>query len=244
MGVHTEGLPKGLLSIQGRSLIEWQLGRLRDEGVRDIIVVTGYRAEMLVFPGVSYYHNPSWADTNMVETLMCARAELRGDLLVSYSDIIYTQDLLHLALRSAVDIGVAADADWRAYWLSRFGTTETDLETLTVSSDGRITELGSPANSSEGLDYRYIGLLKFSGRGLSRILQIYDERKELQVPWPKSGKPFEQGYMTDLLQEAIVSGIEVTPIVTRGGWMEFDCAADYELACSLRATGRAEGLFV
>ena len=34
--------------------------------------------------------------------------------------------------------------------------------------------------------------------------------------------------MTDLLQALIIDGIEVNPIVTKKGWLEFDTESDYE----------------
>lgn len=243
MGGYTDNLPKGMLSIQGKSLIEWQVEKLRDTGLTDIAIVTGYRREAIAFSGIAYYHNPDWADTNMVETLMCAREALCSDVLLCYSDILYTRDLAQLASSSPVDVGVCVDIAWRDYWNLRFGSTEEDLETLTVSPDGRIIELGKPAPSSEGLNHRYIGLLKFSCRGVEDLLRVYDSRKATQAAWPQSGKPFRQGYMTDLLHQLIVAGAKVMPITTCGDWMEFDTAQDYELACRLHSEGKVKGLF-
>jgi L-glutamine-phosphate cytidylyltransferase len=243
MGRYTDNLPKGMLSIHGKSLIEWQVKKLRAIGLTDIAIVTGYRCEAIAFCGITYYHNPDWADTNMVETLMCAREALSSDVLVCYSDILYTRELAQMASSDPVDMGVSVDAAWRDYWTLRFGSTEEDLETLTVSPDGQIVELGRPAISSEGLGHRYIGLLKFSRRGAEELLRVYDLRKAAQAVWPQSGKPFRQGYMTDLLHQLIVAGAKVMPIITRGGWMEFDTAQDYELACRLHSEGKAKGLF-
>jgi choline kinase len=243
MGPYTSDFPKGMLSIQGKSLIEWQLQRLRSIGIADIAIVTGYRREAIAFPGITYYHNPDWASTNMVETLMCAREALAADVLLCYSDILYTRALALLASGFPGDIGVSVDAAWRDYWRLRFGSTEEDLETLSLSPDGRIAELGRPATSSAGLDYRYIGLLKFSRQGMERLLRAYDLQRANQADWPQSGKPFRQGYMTDLLHRLILSGAEVRPVITHGGWMEFDTAQDYELACRLHVEGKAQGLF-
>ena len=233
MGSLTQDLPKGMLSLDGKTLIERQLEVLHASGLNDIVFITGYQAEKITYSGVRYCHNPRYASTNMVETLMCARHEMTDDILVAYSDIIYSPALAQAVASSNHDIGVAVDAGWRDYWTLRYGTTETDLESLSISQEGLITEIGKPVETSEGLAYRYIGLLKFSRRGIQQLLSIYDRKQAEDSCWSQSGNPFVKGYMTDLLHEAIVSGLPVQPIISRGGWLEFDTEEDYECCTSL-----------
>lgn len=242
MGKYGENLPKGMLTFNGKPLIEWQIDRLRDIGISDIVIVTGYKAELITFKDITYFHNPAFADTNMVETLMCAREALDADVLISYADIVYTRKLAFMITECGNDIGVAVDDEWRAYWMRRYGTTEEDLETLTVSSNGKITSIGKPVNSSEGIDYRYIGLIKFSASGISNAIKLYNRKKLRNENWIQSGKPFSMGYMTDLLHELIVDGRTVYPVVTHGGWYEFDTAEDYEKAQAMSGLDGLNGL--
>jgi L-glutamine-phosphate cytidylyltransferase len=236
MGTLTESLPKGMLVVAGKTLIERQIEVLRRIGITEIVIVTGYKAEKIQYRGIRYYHNDRYADTNMVETLMCAREEMTEDILVAYSDIIYSPELASMVAAGSHQIGVAVDEAWRDYWQLRYGTTETDLESLTVAENGLITDIGRPVESSEGLAYRYIGLLKFSLQGIRNLVNIYNDKKNEGACWRQSGKPFEKGYMTDLLNEAIDSGLPVHPVVTRRGWFELDTAADYEV-CNLHYNG-------
>lgn len=229
MGALTEELPKGMLAVNGKTIIERQLDTLRGIGLDDIVIVTGYQAKKISYGGVRYCHNPRFASTNMVETLMCARKEMTDDILVAYSDIIYSGVLAKTVAFSGHDIGVAVDEAWRDYWILRYGTTETDLESLTVSEENIITDIGQPVTSSTGLNHRYIGLLKFSRQGIQDMLKIYDKKRSDNSSWLQSGNPFEKGYMTDLLNEMIVRGVPVHPVVTRRGWFEIDTAEDYEI---------------
>ena len=230
MGKYGENLPKCMLPINGKPIIEWQIERLKGIGLSDIIIITGYKAEMIKLSGVTYYHNADYAETNMIETLMCAREALATDVLISYGDILYTKELAKKTADCAADIGVAADSAWRDYWLLRYGSTEVDLETLSLSTDGRINEIGKPVSSSNGIDLRYIGLLKFSKKGMSTALRLYDDKKNRNELWSQSGKPFKKGYMTDMLHELIMAGVSVHPVITQGGWLEFDTVRDYEMA--------------
>lgn len=230
MGAATANLPKGMLSIRGKPLLEWQLEVLQRAGINEIAIVTGYRKEAIQFTGVTYYHNADYARTNMVESLMCARAAFNADVLVAYADILYTVELVERMLKPSPDLGVAVDADWRNYWMERYGTTETDLESLTVSDQGVITDIGRSLDSSEGLQYRYIGLIRFSSRALERAMRLRDRKQSLNEPWKQSGKPFPQGYMTDLLHEMREDGCPVKAVVTQGQWLEIDVPKDYEVA--------------
>ena len=85
----------------------------------------------------------------------------------------------------------------------------------------------------EEIDARYVGLLRFSRRGLEVILDIMDKAHTLpaDAPWQQSGKPVRKAYMTDLLQALIEAGEQVRAVPFRHGWVEFDTNEDYETAC-------------
>lgn len=240
---YTSQLPKGMLQFNGKSLIERQIGTLRDAGITDISIVTGYQSNAINYPGITYFHNDRFSSTNMLESLMCAKEKFDNDAVVSYADIIYTPALVNAVSNSTADIAVAVDSAWREYWTQRYGTTETDLESLTVR-DNRIVELGKPVASSEGLDYRYIGLLKFSKSGFGTVERLYENKRIKNESWLQSGKVFELGYMTDLLHEIIQNNGVVTPVSSNRGWMEFDTNEDYEVQTDLAKKGLIDQYFL
>ncbi len=47
MGELTDNTPKPLLKVSGKTLIEWQITRLRDNGFCDIVINTGYLGEQI-----------------------------------------------------------------------------------------------------------------------------------------------------------------------------------------------------
>lgn len=242
MGRYGKSLPKGMLNFDGQPLLRHQIDALHQGGIENIYVVTGYRKECIDLPDVEYFHNPDYATTNMVESLLCARSVLKNDVLVAYADILFTPELVTKMIKQTADIAVAVDESWKVYWKLRYGTTEEDLESLTVSEAGLITSLGQPVSSSENIDYRYIGMIRFNQLGMNMLLDVYDKKKSERSSWLQSGKPFEMGYMTDLLDEMIRMGVQVLPCVTQHGWLEFDTAEDYELACRLKKENRLSSL--
>jgi choline kinase len=242
MGKYTRDRPKGMLELNGKPLLQWQIETLYVAGVESIVIVTGYRKDTIRFQGIKYYHNGRFASTNMIESLMCAKKELNSDVLISYSDVLYTPDLVRRAISEPGEIVVAVDSAWRDYWKMRYGTTEEDLETLTVR-DGLITELGREVESSKGINYRYIGVLKFSKNIWPDVLSLYENKKSCAASWRPSGRPFSDGFMTDLLNELIENGVPVKPCVTAKQWLEFDSEADYETVCKQQRAGKLTQFF-
>ena len=232
LGKYTEGLPKGMLEFAGKPLIEHQLDMLRSCGLNDIIIVKGYAPEKIAFPDVKYYVNEDFANTNMVETLMCAEKEMTEDFIVLYSDIAFEKRVLQAVLDAPCEIGVTVDTDFREYWETRLERPEGDDESFQIGPEGNIIELGSPNPSSEQMNGRYVGILKFVGKGIGDLKRVYHENREKYFespePWLNS-KSFKKGYMTDMIQAIINDGVRVDPIEIKRGWLEFDTTEDYEL---------------
>jgi choline kinase len=231
---YTHLSPKGMLLFRGKPLLAWQIELYRRHGITDINIVTGYMPEKIQFEDVKYYHNKNYASTNMIESLMCLGNDLLADdLLVSYSDIVFTDQIFAQVVEAKGDIIVSADANWRNYWLMRYGTTETDLESLTVNRSGDIIEIGQPLAHSHDLHYRYIGFNKFSQSALQVGYEYYFHKQRLAQSWQPSGKSFYQGYFTDFIHELIQHGVVAKAAITQGGWLEFDTEEDYEKTCAL-----------
>mgnify|MGYP003993207777 FL=1 len=61
MGGLTEELPKCLVQLHGKTLLEWQIAALRRGGVEEIAIVTGYRRKQLAKYGLVEFYNERWA---------------------------------------------------------------------------------------------------------------------------------------------------------------------------------------
>jgi len=227
MKEYTQTLPKCMVEVNNKPLIKRQIDTLRTAGISNISIVTGYKSETINYDNIKYYHNENYERTNMIESLMCAENEFDQDLIITYGDLIYTEYLLKKLIESQHLVSICVDSDWKNYWFYRYGQTEIDLETLTIDNN-MIVELGSPTNSSKGLHNRYVGVIKLSFKMIPHIISIYNMKKKLNEKWIKSGQPFLNGYMTDLLNELIINGIMVNPVMVNKQWLEIDTSRDYD----------------
>lgn len=241
---YTENLPKGMLEFDGKTIIERQIELYRKCGIEEIIVVTGFAADKIQYPGVIYCHNADYAVTNMVESFLTAREKFSGDIILSYSDVLFSEEMLLKMIGDRNNFAVAVDKNWKFYWKKRYGRVDFDTESLRLDAQGRIQSLGLENPSLEEIDARYVGLLKFSADGLKRILAIWDRDYSAYQNrgWKQSGRAIRQAYMTDLLQALIDDGATVQAVEFRNGWIEFDTNEDYENVCQWLKDGSIRDL--
>ena len=220
---YTLDRPKCMVEIDGISLIDRQLSILKSVGLNNIVMVGGYKIEMLKQYGIKLINNPRYYETNMLWTLFCAEDELEGDVIVSYGDIVYSREILKSLLKSTADIAVTIDKEWESYWRARNEDPLDDAETLKLREDGTISEMGQKPKSLDEIEGQYMGLIKLSAKGVLQIEEIYKNAVEDST---LLGKPIDNAYMTDLLQAVINAGYPVHSVPVFAGWVEVDTVDD------------------
>ena len=222
---YTLDRPKCLVEVDGRSLLDRQLDVVARRDIGPIVIIGGYRANMLRGRAAELKTNSRYAETNMVWTLFCAEEELAGEVIVAYGDIVYSAAVLDSLVASRADMAVTIDLDWEAYWRARNEDPLSDAETLKLAADGKILELGRRPKSLEEIQGQYMGLMKFSEQGVENLKRIFHQAcAEGSI----QGKPPEKAYMTDLLQTMIDAGVAVQSVPVHGGWVEIDTVRDLE----------------
>ncbi|XOJ84598.1 phosphocholine cytidylyltransferase family protein [Methylophilaceae bacterium Uisw_099_01] len=220
---YTLDRPKCMVEIDGFSLLGRQLEVLKAEGLDNIVMIGGYKANMLKKYGFRLKTNSRYYETNMVWSLFSAEEELEGDIIVSYGDIVYSKEILQSLLRSSADIAVTIDKDWENYWKLRNENPLEDAETLKLCKDGAISEIGQKPKSLKEIEGQYMGLIKLSSKGVNLLKKLFHDsinRGNLR------GKNVENSYMTDLLQAIIDSGQRIESVPIHGGWVEVDTVKD------------------
>ena len=224
---HTLRRSKCMVELAGFSLIARQIHTLRSVGVGDITAVSGYRKEGVESLGIPTRHNPHFATTNMVRTLMCAADLLDGtdDVLIVYADIVYEPRVAEALLACPAALSTTIDVAWRELWRMRLEDPLTDAETLCLDSDLNVLELGKKPKSIDEIEGQYMGLIKVRADSAEELVRFYHALdRELRY----DGKDFDNMYMTSFLQSLIDSGHPLRAVPVRGGWLEVDSAADLE----------------
>ncbi|WP_185736673.1 NTP transferase domain-containing protein [Candidatus Nitrosopumilus sp. SW] len=228
----TENIPKCLVKLFGKSLLEQQIDTFKKCNIFDISVVTGYKADSIKIPGLKIYKNSDYSSTNMVETLFCAKNEMVSEVIVSYGDIIFESRVLEKLIDSEDDVSIIIDKEWEKYWKIRFDDPLEDVETLLLDKNNYILDLGQKPKSLDEIQGQYIGLMKFQGKGLEFMLKYYDDVKgEFENTGKNCLNPnleFRKSYMTDFLRGMISEGCKIKGIPINNGWLEVDSVKDFQ----------------
>ena len=234
---HTLDKPKCLVPLAGRPLLAWQVDALSRAGIRDITVVTGYRADRIALPGIATVHNRRFHDTNMVASLMCARALFDGsdDIVIAYGDLVYESRVISALVASAAPIAVTVDRQWRRLWETRMADPLADAETLRLDAVGNIIELGRKPASIDQIEAQYMGLIGVKAGFTSRFVDAYDS---LDPAGPFDGRDRDHMFMTSFLQHLIDKVTPVAAVPCDGGWLEIDSCDDLDVFASLHANGQ------
>jgi len=222
MGHLGDDRPKCLVELEGKPLIARQIAALRRGGVDEIGVVRGYRAEMIDFPGLTYFTNTRWAETNMVVSLASAATWLRsGPVIVSYADIFYRSDLVLGLAGAQGQLVVSYDRTWLSLWTRRFADPLSDAETFRIDAAGQLLEIGGRTTRIEDIEGQYMGVLKMTPPAWSAVEALLDV---LDAPTRNRLD------MTGLLSRLLVrKAPRVSAFGTDGQWGEIDSPEDVAL---------------
>ena len=218
----TDNVPKCMVPLKGKPLIDYQLDLFKSKSISDITIVGGYLIDKLKSKNVNLITNKAYATTNMVHSLFCAEKELNDDIIISYGDIVYRDKVLQKLIESNENISVVVDENWKEYWQARMDDPLTDAETLKIK-DGNIIELGKKPYSYNDIEGQYIGLIKFSKEIVKKIIPFYNG---LDKNIDYDGNNFNNMYMTTFLSLLGENISPLKPIFINNGWVEVDCPED------------------
>ncbi len=238
----TNDKPKCLVPLLGKSLLERQTRTLKQAGIENIHIATGYRADQIERLGYATSLNPRFAETNMVETLFCARAFIQqeGDLIIAYGDIVYQADNLQALLACDDEIALMIDMKWRDLWSLRLENPLEDAETLIMDSEGYVLELGKKPESYEQIEGQYTGLIKIRADKLEQFGGFY---QRLDRAAEFDGKNFDNMYMTSFLQLLINAGWKARAVGVDNGWLEVDSVEDLDQYERMAREGSLDAFF-
>ena len=163
----TAARPKCLLEFSGRTLLSWQLSRLRIAGVTEAVVVTGFEAETVEAEvakldlgplKVRTLFNPFYAVADNLVSCWVARSEFAGGTLLLNGDTLFETDIARSLIGApAADITVTIDRK-----------PTYDHDDMKVLTDGG--ELKAIGKTIDRYDAESIGFLRFNTAGAERFV--------------------------------------------------------------------------
>ena len=210
--------PKCLIDINGKSLLDRQLSILKSFGIKDLVIVVGYKKEFIVEAikshwsemDVTFIENAVYDDTNTLHSLWLAREHLIDDFLYFNADVLFHRDVVGRLLKSSYTSCLAID-------LKKCGDEEVKV---LLDNNERIDSIGKDIDVSEAAG-EYIGIGKHGSTGNKRFVEIL----EREVNNGNSNMFFEFA-LNDMLEEHNFQMVNVSDLPC----IEIDFLEDLEEA--------------
>lgn len=227
----TADTPKCFAEVNGKRLLDWALEAFRENGIRNITFIGGYRIEKVqeAYPDLQFRHNDNWANNNILASLFYAEDLMNEPFMCSYSDILFTPAAIASAMEDRNDKAMIVDTDWATRYTNRTEHPPDDAEKVLVK-DGRVQKVsrGIDNNAAYG---EYIGVAKFSTAGAASLKKHFHRCREAFTGKPfHEAKLFEKAYLIHLFQDMIEQGESFAHVDTRGGYIEVDTQQDFDYA--------------
>jgi choline kinase len=221
----TDNTPKCLLKVGDKSILERTIDNIAINGIKDIIVVTGYLREMIEnfltekYPELNFtfLYNNKYDSTNNIYSLWITKDVVLGhDMLLMDSDIVFDSRILGQLLNSEYENCLAVNSSEKV--------GEEEVKVL-LNDDGSIKEISKIIDPKLAIG-ESIGIQKFDKNFVWRLFTILDRRildkNDVDI------------FYEVAFEEAIKNGTKIFSIdVENYKCMEIDTAEDFKTAAEI-----------
>ncbi|TPG15241.1 phosphocholine cytidylyltransferase family protein [Sphingomonas koreensis] len=211
----TARMPKCLVEVGGKAILDHQLQALADAGIGEAVIVTGYRGEQIEehlaeqrLPlATRTVVNPFWAVSSSIGSVWAARGALDESFCLINGDTIFSPAIVRLAIdQAAPGINLVIEP-----------IAATELDDMRVAvADNRVIAVS-----------KQLPIEQTTHRSLGVIVSIGDARGYIDALDAVIAEPGgTNAYHHDVIDRLARRG-GVTPIIdTIGGWQEIDRPED------------------
>ncbi len=238
------GMPKALMDINGKTILERQVKALNNVGLDKITVIKGYKQELFEMENIDYCVNQDFEVGHVLTSLFSAEKYMNSPCLVIYSDILFQESIIRDLLKateddSDADIILVADSSFE-YHKARHeresdlirskSKIKDDIRKVIYKLDEEVAFIGKKVDKALA-EYEFVGIAYFSQKGIETLKQMYDDsQKKYGLERFHEADSFNKASLTDILQEIIYRGYKVKLLKVHKGWMEIENNEDLELA--------------
>lgn len=216
----TDEHPKCMTEVvKGVTIIQKQINNLLENGIKDITVISGYKADLLekylkvMYPEVKIIESVDYATTNNMYSAFLGRANVEGDsFLMMNADVFYDASVVENLLKFENPDAIVVD-------MGRY--IEESMKV--VEKEGKLVAIAKTITPDEALGSS-IDVYKFSAEGGKAFFAKCDEYINQQ----KELKKWSEVALNDILPEC---NFKACPLV--GRWFEIDNHEDLAAAKEL-----------
>lgn len=162
--------PKGFLQFGEKPIVEESIEKLLQFGIRQIIIVTGYRHEYYDrlaqnYSAIATFHNPHYAESGSLYSLYCAKDAIAQDFLLLESDLIYENKALESLIKFPQNNGILLS-----------GETLAGDEVYVETNGKLIVSMSKNKNKLKQITGEFVGISKISFSLFESLLKEADRQ--------------------------------------------------------------------
>jgi len=224
LGELTEHQPKTMVKIQGTPILAHIVDAYNAVGVKDIVVVRGYKKEAVNLPNLTYVDNDDYADTGELASLLKGLQSRKGraqQTLISYGDVLFNKYIPQSLCQEADDCVIFLDSNWREQTsyarLGGFAECTVPNSRRAFNAKVYLKHLGNeiPEANIHGV---WMGFLKVSPAAATLITTVITEL--LAQPGNRKAT------IPHLIQELLKRGQPIRVLYTVGHWLDINSLED------------------
>ncbi|MEN7530127.1 phosphoenolpyruvate mutase [Cupriavidus sp. DL-D2] len=220
----TEDKPKVMLPVAGKPLLRWLVDGFKNQGINDITVVGGYKAEAIDAAGITLVRNDRYTETGELASLACAADSLKTDTVIAYGDLLFRSYILRDLMDTEALFSVVVDSSESPSnqsvrdfaWCSAGDDRDLFGQKVTLKKIADEVPAGDAPNG------RWIGLLNVRGEGRVRLQKLLGELRQRA--------DFDKLDLPDLLNALVAAGEEVEVKYVHGHWRGVNDLDDFRRA--------------
>mgnify|MGYP003561942508 FL=1 len=224
LGELTEDQPKTMVKVQGVPILSHIVDAYNAVGIKDILVVRGYKKEAVNLPNLTYIDNLEFAETGELASLSQALQSRKGRFqptIVSYGDVLFNKYIPQALCQEQDDCVIFVDSNWRdqSSYARLGGFAECSIPNSRKAFNAKIhlKQLGKtlPEESIHGV---WMGFLKLSSSAASQVNDLLLDM--LADPANRrAGIP-------QLVQALLKQDVPVRVLYTVGHWLDVNSLED------------------
>ena len=222
-------VPKSLIPINGKTIFERQKDIFEKNNISEFIVITGpeYNSKDI---GVKYIKDYENKNHDILGSLLLAKEYFKGDIIISYSDILFEEEIIKQLIAAKGDIVIAIDLNWKKEYENRTEHTVLEAENVLINDKGEISTIKKNIDDNDKIVGEFLGLIKMTEKGSDIFLKKINDLQKNHVGKFHNAESLEKGYLTDMIQEMLDASIEITPLFISGKWCVVDTKQDLDRA--------------
>ena len=226
LGNLTKELPKSLVDVNGKPIIQRQIETFRNNGIKEIIVIVGPNKEKFQLNDVEYVIDKNFHEHEQLDSLMKASKHFQNDIIISFGDVIVDNNIMKQVVESTYDIGIAIDLKWGKNYENRTQHLKSEADLALIKSN-KLTKIKKNLDSVENHQLgEFLGIIKLSNVGSKKFLDVFERLNSSHEGKFHDAPSFQKAYLTDMIDELIQTNEVVNPIFIDGVWFEIDTIED------------------